>query len=52
MSEFRTSCEQFLATTRLHFFAGEASTAFQDNADDDQMLPMTGDTHHRAHAGQ
>lgn len=52
MSEFRTSCEQFLATTRQHFFAGEASTAFQDDADNDQILATTGDTHHRAHAGQ
>ncbi len=52
MSEFRMSCEQFLATTRQHFFASDPAAVFEDADADEETRPTNSDAHHRAHVGK
>lgn len=49
MSEFKLNCEQFLATTRQHFFAGDLVAAFEAGDDGDYCRPTSGEKEHRAH---
>ncbi|WP_186405934.1 hypothetical protein [Candidatus Accumulibacter aalborgensis] len=49
MSEFKLNCEQFLATTRQHFFAGDLVDAFEAGDDGGFSCPASGAMEHRPH---
>ncbi len=51
MSEFKLNCEQFLATTRQHFFASDLATGFQQGVPEDDSANHGCEAQHRAHAG-
>lgn len=50
MSEFKLSCEQFLAVARQHFFASDGVSAVQGGGEDD-FSGGCGETHHFVLAG-
>lgn len=51
MHDFRLTCEQFLATTREHFFADEEGCLSEPDVPDNDATGTLGDTRHRLHAG-
>ncbi|MBL8393988.1 MAG: hypothetical protein JNK99_04440 [Candidatus Accumulibacter sp.] len=52
MSEFKLDCEQFLATTRQHFFDSELAPSLPQEAPEDSAGGHCGRVEHRIHNGK
>lgn len=48
MSEFKLSCEQFLAVARQHFFASDGVASGQQLDDGEDFSACCGETYHLA----
>ena len=51
MSDFKLNCEQFLATTRQHFFASDPASSGQQGVPEDDSVGHFCETAHGAHCG-
>ena len=52
MSEFKLSCEQFLATTRRHFFDSELGPSLPQEGPEDSARGHCDRVDHRPHNGK